>query len=140
MVNEQNFPNAYAEIWIIINNVEKAYFDALPEAFIDKIKSEMNTSYEFKIDDSKPFEKQDLLYETKIILTYLYKNFWGTEEQKNFINKKFLEDVKKINYGVSTQPLDVFKEQSDESINKISVREEQSLFKRILEKIKAIFK
>lgn len=140
MVNEKNFPNAYAEIWIIINNVEKAYFDALPEAFIDKIKSEMNTSYEFKIDDSKPFEKQDLLYETKIILTYLYKNFWGTEEQKNFINKKFLEDVKKINYGVSTQPLDVFKEQSDESINKISVREEQSLFKRILETIKAIFK
>lgn len=43
----------------------------------------MNKNYDFSINLNIDFVKeQEILYETKAILAYVYLNYWATEDEK----------------------------------------------------------
>ena len=93
MIKVENYPNAYKEVYVILENMSKEDFDKIPKSFIDMIKKKMNNEYDFKMDESKSFLEQELLNETRVILAYICINFWSNKEQKEKIENKFKYDI-----------------------------------------------
>ena len=95
MVKAENFPNAYKEVYEILKYIDEKELKLIPQTFINMIKNNMNNSYKFKIDENIDFEEQKILKETKIVLAYIYLNYWGTNEEKLRITKTFQYDINK---------------------------------------------
>ena len=93
MIKVENYPNAYKEVYVILENMSKEDYNKIPETFIKMVKNNMNEEYEFKLDENKEFIEQDLLQETRVILAYIFLNFWSTDEQKEKIENKFRQDI-----------------------------------------------
>ena len=93
MIKIENYPNAYKEVYVILNNMNEENLKVIPQSFIDMIQRNMNNNYEFELEENVDFEKQAVLKETKVILAYIYLNYWGTEEQKNKIMQKLKQDI-----------------------------------------------
>ena len=95
MIKIENYPNACKEVYVILNYINKEDLKKIPQSFIDMIQRKMNKDYKFKLDTSIDFEEQNLLKETKVILGYIFLNYWGTKKQKETIEKKFRNDIAK---------------------------------------------
>lgn len=95
MITLENYKNAYKETYVILNNMKSDNVRLIPQAFMKILKNNMNNNYNFEIDMENDFKKQELLKETKIILAYIFLNYWSTSEQKEKIEQKFRYDIKK---------------------------------------------
>ncbi len=145
MAKIENYPNAYKEVYVILNNMNPDDTKAIPKLVINKIKNKMNENYEFKLDLNVNFEKQILLKETKIILAYLFLNYWATDEQRKKIEKKFMQDIINEEQKKRIYKLDNLLEntQNRKSIqkleNKVVVYNKENIIKKIINIIKRIF-
>ena len=110
-MEKTNYANAYKEVLIILDNLIKEDYDKIPKEYIEFLKSNCNNEYEFYYDNSKTFEEQELLDDTKYILFGLFEKFGATEIQKekikNFKDNYFrkIEEEKREQYN----PDDIFK-------------------------------
>ena len=106
-----SYANAYKEVLIILDNLIKEDYDKIPKEYIEFLKSNCNNEYEFYYDNSKTFEEQELLDDTKYILFGLFEKFGATELQKEKIKNfkdtyyRKIEEEKKEQYN----PEDIFK-------------------------------
>ena len=106
-----NYANSYKEVLIILDNLIKEDYDKIPKEYIEFLKSNCNNEYEFYYDNSKTFEKQELLDDTKYKLFGLFEKFGATEIQKEKINYFIdnyywkIEEEKREQYN----PDDIFK-------------------------------
>ena len=106
-----NYANAYKEVLIILDNLIKEDYDKIPKEYIEFLKSNCNNEYEFYYNNSKTFEEQELLDDTKYILFGLFEKFGATEIQKEKI-KNFKDNYfRKIEEEIREQynPDDIFK-------------------------------
>lgn len=79
MIKVENYPNAYKEVYEILKAVPKEDFDKIPTEFMQIVKKNMNKNYDFSINLNIDFVKeQEILYETKAILAYVYLNYWAS--------------------------------------------------------------
>ena len=92
MIKIENYPNAYKEVYVILQNIEKTNLELIPKSFINMLEHNMNQKYNFELDGNEDFQNKELLQETKAILAYLYLNYWGTEEEKIRIKQKFRQE------------------------------------------------
>lgn len=93
MIKKENFPNAYKEVYVILENMKSEYKNAIPQSFIEMVKTNMNDNYKFELDENIDFEEQKLLKETKTILAYIFLHYWATSEQKEKIEQKYRQDI-----------------------------------------------
>ena len=146
-----NYANAYKEVLVILDNLIKEDYDKIPKEYIEFLTANCNNDYEFYYDNSKTFEEQDLLDDTKYILFGLFEKFGATELQKEKIKafknsyyKKLVEE-KKAKYNVDIfQNRNNFKQEQniEENTNKNVValmEHKDSIIKKIINKIKSIF-
>lgn len=89
----ENYPNAYKEVYVILNNMDEEKVRKIPETFMNMIKINMNKEYEFELDEKNNLENQKILRETKAILAYMFLNYWATDEQEKRIKQQFKQDV-----------------------------------------------
>ena len=80
-----NYANAYKEVLVILNNLITEDYNKIPREYIEFLTANCNNDYEFKYDNSKSFEEQELLDDTKYILFGLFEKFGATELQKEKI-------------------------------------------------------
>lgn len=146
-----NYANAYKEVLVILDNLIEEDYDKIPREYIEFLTANCNNDYEFNYDNSKTFEEQELLDDTKYILFGLFEKFGATELQKEkikaFKNSYYIkmEEEKKEKYNV-----DVFKNRNnfkqaqniEENTNKnviTLVKHKESIIKKVFNKIKSIF-
>jgi len=150
MIKVENYPNAYKEVYVLLNNMDEKDVKAIPQSFIDMIKANMNKNYVFELDDSIDFEEQNLLKETKAILAYIFLNYWGTEEQNSKIKEKFRQDIiKEEQLKNKYNPVELFRDNKKNNISSNLVQNQEvhlveykkeNIFKKLINKIKSIFK
>ena len=150
MIKVENYPNAYKEVYVILNNMNEENLKAIPQSFIDMVQRNMNNNYEFKLEENIDFEEQTVLKETKVILAYIYLNYWGTEEQKNKIKQKLKQDI--INEEKSKpkyNPDELFKKNYVKDISSNIVQKEEvhlieykkeNIFTKLINIIKGLFR
>ena len=141
-----NYANAYKEVLVILDNLIKEDYDKIPKEYIEFLTANCNNDYEFYYDNSKTFEEQELLDDTKYILFGLFEKFGATELQKekiknfkkNYYNK--LEEEKRNLYNSEN----IFKEkkvEKNENINLvIKENKKENFINKILKFIKNIFR
>lgn len=84
----RNIRKAYAEIFEILNVLDKEYVDKIPNSFIENIKKEKDDNHKISIDPNIPLENQNLLEDTINILAVLKLKYWceDQEEKQKLIN------------------------------------------------------
>ncbi len=96
MINK-NYAKAYAEIDVIIENTLKDLIDQIPKSFIKFIKDNKQNDYSFRYDNSKPLHEQNMMDETRTILTIIYRDFLCSQEERKEINDILVENDNKYN-------------------------------------------
>lgn len=147
-----NYANAYKEVLVIIKNLIKEDYDKIPKEYIEFLTENCNNDHEFYYDNTKTFEEQEILEDTKYILFGLFEKFGATEEQKEKIKKyknnyyKKIEEEKRKLYDTEN----IFKKDTsikseeqfitNEIDNKLMVIPKENIFQKIINKIKSLFK
>lgn len=91
----KEYAKAYKEVITILNYVPEADVKKIPQEKINFYRSNMDQDYEYMIDETKGFEEQELLEETKAILANIFRDYWATPYQKERIEAKERYDLKK---------------------------------------------
>ena len=79
---DKYYPKAYKEVVEILKNVDEIELKKIPEKLLNMFYKKMDNEYEFIIDITKPFEKIEIMNETKAILANIYRDYWAASEQK----------------------------------------------------------
>ena len=116
------------------------YNSKLPKNFKDLI-NENKISNGFKYDTDKTLDNQEMLHDTKILLSILYRTYWCSEEKRkeleeednNILSQKYNSDNIFKNRKQDILP--------DETItNSVAMKEyKESIFVKIKNKIRKLF-
>ena len=143
MIKEENFPNAYKEVYTILKYVSKEDYKAIPEDFLNIVKAKMNNDYVFNFNPNVELEEQKLLRETKVILGYIFLNYWGNEQQK-----KVIEEVLKNNLNneeTKKYDNDLFKDKQKVKVSpgeefRMVIYKKEKFLVKLIKKFKYFFK
>lgn len=145
-----NYSNAYTEVYTILKCLDEEELSKIPEETLTAIEENKNNEYFYELDDELELREQPMLPETKAILFNLFRDYLSTPEQKEKIirmqkeERLRNEEKKKQNY----QNTDMFERKNIETnyectnTNNIQliVKIEETIFKKIVNFIKNIFK
>lgn len=132
---------AAAEVIQIVKNFSKEMLDKIPQDFIQCLNQIADKTHDFKYDKAKVLQEQDIKLETKVLLALIYRDYICDEYEKaeyQDIYNKFLEQID-IKQEVDFKQ--IFKKEPVEKSNEVIVSSDknQSLIKRIFNKIRSIF-
>ena len=143
------YSNALYQVSEVLKYVEEDLKEKIPKQFIDYIESNKSQEYNWNVDTTKPLEEQELLQPTKEILTVIYRNYMCDDKQREELDRILNENEIKYQNELREKynPDNVFKGRKKE--NQTPQKEiendtaivvyKESLFKKILNKIKLIF-
>ncbi len=143
------YKQSLKEVNTILNFMGKEYINKLPNKLVSFIKENMDNSYISNINVNTPINEQPIKNDTKILLSLLYRHYWCSEEKKRELLKEdvHLKNEREKEIREKYNPDNIFKNKqqkiiSEESVvNNVSMVEyKESIFKRILKKIKCIFR
>ena len=149
VISMENDEFAYAEVDEILNYIEDEYVEKIPQKIRDFFKEERNKEYKPIIDVNKSLEEQNLKRSTIVILAILNMNYWcESEEEKKEIIQSWAENEEKAEAELREKynPDNIFKkkeslqEETKEIITDLIQYKEPNIFKKILNKIKELFK
>lgn len=94
------YPKAFKEIREIIKFFPKSEYRKIPKSFINFIEENMDSNYDYIVEHIDDFQNQEMLDETKIILSIIYRDFIASSEVKKQIYKtenfELLQEEKRI--------------------------------------------
>ena len=141
----ENINQALCEVYDIINHLEPRLYNKIPKDFIETIKENMDNTYQPKIDYSISINKQNLLKDTRIILSLIYRNYICSKEKREALKYDDIVKLKKEQEenarGFNCE--DVFNKKKEESHRTESdelVEYKQDVFTKIANYIKKILK
>ena len=94
VINKNEYENAYLELYELIKRMPLKDRVKIPNDFIDFLKDNMNSNYNFKYDESKNLLNQDIMVETKALLVQLYEKYLSKPEEREFWNTYNIECMK----------------------------------------------
>lgn len=95
MISEK-YACAYKEVIEVLKHTKKEDVCKIPSYKILLYAKYMNNNYNFKIDENKNIEEQNLSQEAKAILANLYRDYWASTYQRQRIKAKERYDIEKI--------------------------------------------
>ena len=146
---EDTYEKAYTEVIELLKFFPRESLEKIPEEKLNLYINKMDRTYNYKIDKSKSFEQQKMLEKTKAVFAIIFRDYWATDYQRERIfakeqyDKKKIEEAKKERFN----PDDIFKSKKIEISrietdidNKSMLVYKESIFRKIIDKIKKIFR
>ena len=146
------YSEAAVEVLDILDHTVEEKVKLIPTKFINYLKENAAKDYVAKLDYSKPINEMNIKIETKGILGAICRNWWWNEEEKQEYARLVREKEIKHQEELRTKynPDDIFKNKNKienfetrEEINnenKQIIQYKESIFKRIINRIRALFK
>lgn len=142
-----NYRNALAEVYVILDYLDEEDYEKIPEDYIEFLEENMNNEYNYEMNDNGNIMKQKMLPETKAILFNLFRDYISNPEQKEKImnmqkvKRQKIENEKREKYN----PDKIFenkvsKDSSHNNTSLIEVRKETNFIQKLIEKLKLLFK
>ena len=165
-----NYNKAYTEVLEIITYLPEDEAERIPANKLKFFMDNRDRSYNFKYDDTIPFEKNNIMFETKVIFVSLFKDYFATEKQKEkleeilinnetkrqellkekysyenlFKNSNNTENEVRLENNKNTEHFqnndDAYKARQELNEKSLITIEKNNIFKRIINKIKEIIK
>lgn len=142
MDNTLIYSNAATELMEIFKYLEKSVSEKIPIKLKEKIEQHKNPNYVFELDKNKALEEQNILPETKYILSYIFIKYCCTEEKAQEILKVCRQndlDIEREKYE-KYNPNNIFKDRDiTENIQMVEYKE-SSVYAKCISKIVSFFK
>ena len=142
---------AFTEVYDVINHMEIEMQEKIPQKFINLIKENRDLDYKLNINYKEDIKKQ-LLKESKVILSLIYRDFLCSKEKKEKLLQLDLEEIRREEKILSEKYEIDFEKRKKEKIEKniektkeqdeklpIKV-EKEKWYKKISEFLKRLFK
>lgn len=147
----KEFAEASAEINEILKFLPEEYVGKIPTKLRDFFKKVEDKEYITNIDPNKPLDEQDIKPKTQTLLTILYREYWCNEKEKAELDKILIENDRKYEEELREKynPDNIFKnkhvteileEEIVENANNLPAEIKESLFKKVINFFKKIFK
>ena len=141
-----NRENAYTEVYTILQELNEEEYKKIPPEVVEAIKENRNKEYEYELDDELELKEQPMLPETKAILFNIFRDYLATPEQKAKVirmqnearQKNELKKQQMYNTNVFVNKLKENQTVNNNETMQI-VKYKESIFKKILNKIKSFF-
>ena len=142
-----NYKKALVEVDAVLSCLDYNEYKKIPANIIDAIENNKDEEYMYDYDEELEYEDWSLMPETKAILYNIFKKYLATEEQRKYLQQKERlenykiesEKIKKYNSENLFKKEKEVKKVEQEENNELIVKRD-SRFKRILEKLKSIFR
>ena len=121
------------QLYIILEKMPYDMKIKISKKFIKYIVENKDENYEFKYDETKPLDKQELLEDTKSILTIICLNYFCEENERKELEKI----LKKNNNGFKKNN---FPKNEINKSNLELIKVEPKIWEKILNVLKKIFK
>lgn len=138
---------AAVEFNCILEYTEEKLKKKIPQKFLDFLKEIQSNTYKFEYDKNKRLSEQNLKPKTRGLIALVYKDYICDEDEKKeylrIIQEKIMQ--KEVEKRKIYNPDNIFKNKEKKSIENptssiVSMTEyKESVFKRVLDKIKSIF-
>lgn len=145
-----NTKEIYSEVYSILNLLGEEYIKKLPISLFNMIKEERNEEYNPEYDFETNLEEMNIKKESLSIIALFYLNYWcDSEEDKEELKELFKVNEEKyqieLNEKYNTDNLfkkeKRTKNEEEPIITEVSIiKDKESFLKRIINKIKNIFK
>lgn len=141
---KENYACAYKEVIELLKYFSLEDVKKIPEDLLKVFLINMDKEYQFTVDEEKTFEEQIMLEETKVIFAIIFRDYWATDYQRQRILAKEENDKRKIEEAktkkYNTENLFKKKEEKISTENLPVPTEKKSIFKKIIDKIKKIYR
>lgn len=144
-MNKGEYSNAFSQLSEIIKNMKKELRNKIPIEVIDSIEKSKNEDYIFKYNPAIPLNQQNLLPETKSLLSVIYSDYLCDESEKEKWNEydryetEIIENAKKEKYDEN-----FFKNSRDTGKNQTASSTalvvKERWYNKIFSRIKSVFK
>ena len=119
---------AFTEVYDVINHMEIEMQEKIPQKFINLIKENRDLDYKLNINYKEDIKKQ-LLKESKVILSLIYRDFLCSKEKKEKLLQLDLEEIRREEKILSEKYEIDFekrkKEEIEENIEKVKEQGEK---------------
>jgi hypothetical protein len=146
------FAEASAELNMLFQYVPNEYIEKIPRRLRDFFIKVESKTYQPTINPNQTLEEQNIKEKTKDLIAIIYRNYWCNEEERKELDQKIIENDKKYEEELSKKynPDNLFNKnknieqeeiysEKEVSQNIAMVEYKESIFKRIINKIRRIF-
>ena len=82
MLNTIEYADAMVDIVEMLKLMDDVFIEKIPADFIKMLNEKKSKTYISTIDFTKPLSENNLSYETKVILTHIYREYLCTPDKK----------------------------------------------------------
>lgn len=138
MINSED----YEEIYEILSYMDKIIVMKIPIEILNTINKKRNKEYVSKIDKNDLFNLNNMSKNTQSVLAWLDVNYWINPDKKSkLIQKQELLKQKQYSSNVFENKIRKLEgKNSKESCTLVIINKKENFIKKIIKKIKAIFK
>ena len=86
-INANTINNVFSEVYDIICHMDEDLRNKIPKRFIKIIKENRNLNYNVNIDYNQNINKWNIIYDTKVMLSVIYRDFL-VDDKKRYELKK----------------------------------------------------
>lgn len=144
-----NYQNRLSELDILLDYIDDSEWVKIPDNIIFFIKDNKNKDYDWKYDESVPFENQNISPDTYSLLTLIYYKYIASQEEKKLTKQLIIDNSIELRnkYNIhSIFPDEQIKDKNvieKEPINKnlplIQENKKINIFKKIINFFKNLF-
>ena len=120
---------AFSETYDVINHMSKEMQEKIPKSFINLIKENRDLDYKFNIDYSTDIKKQ-LLKETKVILSLIYRDCLCSKEKRQELLDIDVEEIEREEKGPQEKyqiDFDSRKKEKLQDVEELKNKEQETL-------------
>lgn len=132
----ENMNKALSEVYDIITHLEENTYKKIPQRFIKMIEKNKDNTHVIKIDYAKSINEQDLLKDTRIILSIIYREYICSSEKKEELKYRDIIELRKdeeVNgIGFDWKKILNVEEEEKTIENNEMILPKQSIFERIV--------
>lgn len=146
----EDYANACAEVVRILDYIPYRDYRKIPKEVILHYEKNANKNYNFEYDTKLSLDEQNVSKTAKTIIAIFFRDYWATTEQKNrILNYEKYENIKEEEIkSKKYNPDNLFKKVNKQeknikqsNLNNVAmVKYEESMLKKIWNKILSIFK
>lgn len=128
ILNMDKYKLALSEVDAIIEASDISEQEKIPFKFREFIKNKKNKEYVYIVDKNKKLYEQDIMQETKIIFSLIYRSYFCSEEQKSFLKQKDIEEKERKERELREKynPDNLFKKNKKEEIDEVKENIEEN--------------
>lgn len=143
------YHKAFKEFREIVKFFPKNEYKKIPKSFINFIEENMDDNYEYTVEHVDDFQNQEMLEETRVLLSIVYRDFLASDEEKKQIikleNEELLQEekIKQEKYDINVlfekRTNNKMEMQNEILIEKNLIVLREKWYKKLLNKIRDFF-